>query len=365
MRLAYVITDLDTGGVPLHLSRVAPRVRAAGVEPMVISLAPLGEVAGMLEDAGVPCVSCNAAAAWDVRAIAKLVLHLRRFNPDVVHALLFHANMACRVACPLVGVSPRRLICEIQTVEIERTWHLTVGGMAHRLGRFVVGNSPSVVEHLHRHAHMPRTRLRCVLGGVDAAALDAADDVNIADYGVPNDGPIFMWVGRMDPVKGLYELVAAFEHICRQRGGRLVLIGDGPQRPIVERDVRVRQLDEHVHLLGRQTNVAGFLRHCDVFVLPSYTEGMPNALLEAMVVSRPVVATNVPGSRDVVTHGGTGLLVPPRDVEALAGAMDDLRIDRRMAERLGKAAREHCLANFTLDACVSRYRDLYNECLDG
>lgn len=361
MRIAYVITDLKTGGVPLHLARIVPRVMAKGFEPRVISLAPMAEVGEELERLGVRCVACDAAGVWDLRAIMKLVGHLRRFKPDLVHSFLFHANVASRFVGLFAGVSRRRLICEIQTVEIERPWHLTVGGLTHRLGRVVVGNSPSVVEHLHHQAGIPRSRLRCVLGGIDVAEMEKAADVGLAAYGVDGDEPVVMWVGRLDPVKGLNELVGAFARVVDEMPAHLVLIGDGPYRGEVERAVMQHGLEDCVHLLGRQSNVAGFLRRCAVFAFPSYTEGMPNALLEAMAVGMPVVATDVAGCRDVVTDGETGLLVPARDVDALAAGLIRLLDDRALAERLGAAAREHCLKHFTLDRCVERYVDLYRE----
>ncbi len=356
-----MITDLKTGGVPLHLARVVPRVQAAGFEPVVISLGPMGEVGEELERRGVRCVACDAVGAWDLRAVAKLVWYLRRFRPEVVHSFLFHANVASRFAVLLAGVSSRRLICEIQTVEIERRWHLTVGGMTHRLGRLVVGNSPSVVEHLHRRAHIPRSRLHCVAGGIDVEALENGADVDLSVHGISTDEPVVMWVGRLDPVKGLDELVRAFARVVRERKAQLVLIGDGPLRSHVEGVIARHGVGDCVFLLGRQSNVGGFVRRCDVFAFPSYTEGMPNALLEAMALGRAIVATEVAGCRDVVSHGVSGLLVPSRDEVALADGIERLLDDRELGLRMGVAAREHCLAHFTMDRCVARYVDLYRE----
>lgn len=366
-RIVYVITDLDTGGVPLHVSRLAAAVRRHGFLPSVVSLAPPGAVAERLAGDGIAVHSCDARGRWDVGVIPRLAGWLRRLRPDLVHSFLFHANVACRLALPLAGRSRRRLICEIQTVEIERRWHLVLGGLTHRLGGIVVGNSPSVVAHLARRGHMSPGRLRCVPGGVDVASVVSAAAVDRASLGIAAAEQVVLWVGRLDPVKGLETLIDAFAVIARRTDARLLLVGDGAHADVVRRRIRDGALEDRVLLLGRRADVAGLLKIADVFALPSYTEGMPNALLEAMAAGRAVVATDVAGCRDVVTHERTGLLVPAGDAAALGGAIGRLLRDRALAGRLGRAAADHVAGRFTLERCVVRYvtlyRDVLNQCM--
>lgn len=264
----------------------------------------------------------------------------------------------------LAGWPLRKLICEIQTVEIERRWHVTVGGMTHRLGHCVVGNSPSVVDHLRRRAFMVRSRLRCVPGGVDAEAIRGAPRATPAELGLMPDVPLVLWVGRLDPVKGLDELVAAFARLVRQTSAQLVLVGGGAYEGTVRRCIRKRGLDDRVHMLGARTDVGSLLKLADVFVLPSRTEGMPNALLEAMAAGRPIVTTDVPGCRDLIEHEHTGLLVGSRDEVALCDAMARLLKDRRLAVELGRRASRHVDSQYTFSRCVDRYETVYREVID-
>jgi glycosyltransferase involved in cell wall biosynthesis len=280
-----------------------------------------------------------------------------------VHAFLFHANVAARFAGLLGGFPRRRLICEIQTVEIERTWHLWVDRLTHRLCHVTVGNSPSVVEHLHGCAGVPYAQLRCISGGVDTSRIAAAEPISRGDLDVAAEESLLLWVGRMDPIKGLDTLVAAVDLLRRERRVCLMLAGDGPERAKVEADVAARGLQDCVRLLGRRHDVPRLLRSADLFVFPSRTEGLPNAILEAMAAGLPVVATDVPGTRDLVRDGENGLLVRSDDATALAGALARLLDDRAMATVMAERAQGLVRADYTLERCQERYVGLYREVL--
>ena len=380
MRILYVITDLEIGGAPLHLLRLARRVGEAGHEPVVVSLRPPGPVAEQMRAAGVAVRSCGARGPWDWGVFAALAGHLRAVQPDIVHALLFHANLAARVAGLIRGFPRDRLLCEIHTVEVERAWHLQVDRFMHRFCRFTIGNSPSVVDHLHRAAGIPRERLRLVLPGVDVAAIAAAEPLDRAGLGVGRGEALLLWVGRLDPVKGLDTLVEAFGQLVGaaeagpvagggggrpDRGPRLLLAGEGPYRATLAAAIGRLGLSARVTLLGRRDDIPRLLRTADVFAFPSRTEGMPYALLEAMAAGLPVVATDVAGCHDLVTDGVTGLLVPPDDPAALARALRGVLADRTTAATLGDRACHLIGAEFTMERSHERYLGLYDAVVAG
>jgi glycosyltransferase involved in cell wall biosynthesis len=186
----------------------------------------------------------------------------------------------------------------------------------------VVGVSRPLVDALVRLGARPG-RVRLVKNGVDRALFRPRDRAEArAALGLPAKGRIALYVGRLEPQKGLGELIEAFARVAQ--GGpqetRLVLVGDGAMRAELER--KAARLGT-VTLAGVRppAEVAQFLGAADVLVLPSWAEGTPNVVLEALASGRPVIASRVGGIPDVVEEGRTGLLVPPRDVRALGEAL--------------------------------------------
>ncbi len=360
-RILYVITDLQIGGVPLHLRRLAPAMQKLGHEVRVVSLAPPGPVSADIADAGVPVASCDAQSSWSLPALWRLRCEMMSFKPDIVHSFLFHANIACRLLAPLADVAPHKLICEIQTVEIERRWHLSVDRWTHRLCRLEIGNSPSVVEHLHLEAGLPRSKLALVPGGVDVDEFDCAAPLDKSVLGVAEDSRLLLWVGRLDPVKGLDVLLRGMPEIVGQVPVHLLLVGEGPERSRLEYLIRELGLADHVTLLGARRNVPRLMKTCDVFILPSYTEGMSNSLLEAMAAGRPIVCTDIAGNRDLVSDGESGLTVMPGDPEALARAVLKVLKDPELADRIAARAKTVVREKFDRKMVVDRYLEVYGQ----
>lgn len=359
VRLTFVITDLELGGVPLHLYRLATRLSRERFSLEVISLAGRGPVGQMLASNGIPVFACGACWPGDVRALWRLGRHLAASRPDVVHSLLFHANIACRAVGPLAGIPTKRLLCEIQTAEVERRWHLVVDNLTCRLCRFEIGNSPSVVDHLHRQAHIPKSRLLCQWGAVDVAAIERARPAERSDFGLPADEPVVLWTGRLDPVKGFEEMLGGFAILCQSQPARLLLAGEGPSRPSIERLIQAHHLWDRVRLLGRRTDVPSLLKMADVFLFCSRTEGLPNSLLEAMAAGLPVIATDVPGCRDVVIDGETGLLVHSRSPEGIGRQLKRLLGEPTLAERLGGRAQCWVREHLGIGSWVANWEECY------
>lgn len=365
IRITYLITDLKVGGVPLHLYRLATRLPRDEIQARVISLADEGPVGVQLRRAGVPVQACGARSALDIRALGRLWKFLRADRPDILHSLLFHANIAARLVGPLAGVSIKRILCEIQTVERERRWHLPVDNLTCRLCRWEVGNSPSVVEHLHRQAHIPASRLRCEWGAVDTQAITAAPPVAREGLGVRPGEAMILWTGRLDPVKGFEEMLAGFALACRGRPAKLVLAGEGPYRQTVEKLIRQKGLDEQVLMLGQRADVPSLLRSADLFLFCSRTEGLPNAVLEAMAAGVPVIATDVPGCRDLIRDNETGWLVRPGDPADISRAITAALADKSERLRLGGAGQAWVESNLSIHHWISRWRELYRRLLDA
>jgi len=345
IRLTYVITDLNMGGVPLHLYRLVKVLPSDRFRIRVISLAERGPVGAMLGEIGIPVLSCRARSQFDASALWRLWKYLCQEPSDLVHSFLFHANVATRIVCLLAGIPTSRLVCEIQTAEQERLWHLIVDNLSCRLCLCEVGNSASVIEHLHRYAHIPKSRLRCELGAVDVDVFASARPLDRKSLGIPDDIPMIVWTGRLDPVKGFEEMLAAVSQVCAVQPVIFVLVGEGPYRTNIECLIRDLGLEKNVILLGQRSDIPSLLKAADIFLLGSRTEGMPNSLLEAMASGLPIVATDVAGCRDLIDGDRTGLLARAGVAEDIALKLLSLLKNQKKAVKLGKEAqswvREH------------------------
>jgi glycosyltransferase involved in cell wall biosynthesis len=172
---------------------------------------------------------------------------------------------------------------------------------------------------------------------------------------VPRDARVLLAVGRLEPQKGLDVAVRALREIRRRHPAvRLVVLGEGPERP--ELDRLARSLEAPVHLLGRVPDVAAWLRRADALVHPVRWEGFGLALLEAMLAGLPVVATNVSSIPEIVLDGQTGLLVPPEDPSALAAAVTRVLDD---PADYGERGRERARTEFSVERMADRTLAVY------
>jgi glycosyltransferase involved in cell wall biosynthesis len=173
------------------------------------------------------------------------------------------------------------------------------------------------------------------------------------------------FVGRLAVEKGLGALVDAWPIVLRDRPeAKLTLIGEGPERPALEGQIGRLGLARSVILMGSSPDPSAILHQSDLFVLPSREEGMSIALLEAMALGIPSVASNIPGNRALISEGIQGRLAPPDDPPALAKALLDLRADPD-APMMAKAARARVVEHYSIAAVARRHLELFDRLVSG
>jgi glycosyltransferase involved in cell wall biosynthesis len=362
-RVLLLVTDLQRGGTPLRIVRTARALPASGVEPVVGCLAPRGPLSADLEAAGIETFSCDAAHRLDARAILRLVQEVRRTKPDLIHATLFHANLAARLigrldrTCPIVTASA--------TIELERPLHRVGEALTHGWSDWHIANSNAVARHLHDELGFAPERLVVIPNPVDVDAIAAASPVRRQSVGLPTDRPMIFWAGRMDRVKRLDVLIDALDLLRATMTFSLVLAGDGPERPRIEARIADRPWSRDVHALGWVPDLAAWLKAADVVAVPSLTEGMPNVVLEAMAAGRCVVAADIPACRELIENGRTGLIVESATAAALSNALGDALRSPDTRARLGTAAASFVRERFALGAIVSELSGFYVRIIEG
>jgi glycosyltransferase involved in cell wall biosynthesis len=183
-----------------------------------------------------------------------------------------------------------------------------------------------------------------------------------AELGLGPDAQLVLFVGRLAEEKGCRHLVEAIPAVLARFPGAVALLaGTGPEREKLEALVRRTGVAGHVRFLGIRDDVADLLAAADVVCLPSLHEGLSLALLEAMSAGRPVVASDIPENRVLIEPGTTGILVPASDPDGLAEGLITILSDPERARQMGRAARRHALASFTVERQTERYAALYRE----
>jgi glycosyltransferase involved in cell wall biosynthesis len=357
--IALAITDLDVGGAERALVALATGLDRRRWRPSVIALSGEGALAEPLREAGIVVECLNVDPRRPDRAVRALAQVFRRCQPRLVQSFLFHANVASRLAGLLAGRP--WVVGGLRVAERQRRWHLTLDRVTSRLATGSVCVSEGVRRFSVGVGRLDPDRLVVIPNGVDPSPFDRAESVDRSSIGVPPGATLALYVGRLDPQKGLPVLLdAAAKIISIRPDWHLVLAGDGPERDALGSRIESDPLlIGRIHRLGRRDDVPSLLKGADLLVLPSLWEGMPNVVLEAMAARLAVVGTSVEGTEDLVVPGRTGWLVPPGDSEGLATALLEAASDPSRLRAYGEAARDRVEASFTPGRVVEAYERLW------
>ncbi len=211
----------------------------------------------------------------------------------------------------------------------------------------------------------PSQKVRRMVNGIDTHAFSPIKTREVAQNALGfSDRMVVLSLGRLSPQKSLGMLVNAFTDALHQNPALfLVLVGDGPERPALEALVTQNNIADSVKFAGNQTDVLSYLAAANIFVLPSASEGISNALLEAMCSGLACLATPVGGNLDVLDHGQCGLLLPVGDVAAWSRALVEVSQSARLRESLGMAAQQRVRSEYDFDSVGARMEGLYMELL--
>ena len=370
MKLLLLISRLRRSGPVIGLLTLSQRLLHLGITPRILALSE--EYRDSMEEEfrseglRVDVLSCRRFDL--IGAVSALRGFLRRVQPAIVHSTGIRSD----VLLPLTRRWERSpaLISTVQSrnEELSFSFGRCQGAMLARawtqsLKRFDAVASLSLgVQHFLEDYRVPRDRLHLIYNGADLNRFrpPKGDEraAARAALGISPETVVVGRVGHLTELKGVDVLLAAFS---RLRNDRTVLlsVGDGPEREHLTRLATQLGVQSRVLWAGRRTDVLPFLHAMDVFVMSSWTEGMPRALLEAGAAAVPAIVTDVSGCREVMTDCDGGVVVPPGDVEALSGALSfliDIGESRRL---LGARLRNRVESKFSADAMAKGYIGVY------
>jgi glycosyltransferase involved in cell wall biosynthesis len=361
--VCYFTDSVEVGGAERALLLLIGSLDRASWRPTLLfnrGAEALAEEAARL-GATVDEVPAAPVGLRGARRVPGLVGRLRRERFDV-----FHAHLAWPLAAkyPLAAAIGARVPAVVATVHLapefalDRSTRLQHRALSTAVGRYVAV-SHDVAAQLAARLGWPPAKITVIHNGVPLPATEPRRDEALRNS-LAGAAPLAVTVARLTQQKGIDTLVRA---AADAPGVQFAVVGDGPERTRLEAAARSLGVADRVRFLGHRHDVPDLVAAADVFVLPSRWEGSSLALLEAMAAGKPVVATAVGGTRELVTDGETGILVPPDDATALADAVRSLALDATRAGALGAAARARVAAEFEISAKTEALTDLYRDVL--
>jgi glycosyltransferase involved in cell wall biosynthesis len=367
--VAIYMRDLAGGGVERQTIRLAQELQAVGLSVILVLHQMRGELRDMIQGS-IPVVDLNSRRT--LQDIPLLARFLRRARPSVLISNLDHNNVAAVLAARLAATGTSVVICQHNALTstfsgtLNRSYRL-IPFLYRMLSPFTdaaVAVSEGIADELHTMAHMPRHKINLIHNAVIGSGFQSRVEQPVTHRWFDDpEVPVFVTAGRLVPVKDHETLLRAFALHRRHRQSRLLILGAGPLRRSLEALACELRIADAAEFLGFQENPLPYFRHADAFVLSSYSEGFGNVLVESMGCGTPVIATDCEhGPAEILDRGRYGALVPPRDPQALADAMDMVA---GLRERWPSGLLKARAAEFSSANCAAAYMQLCHSLASG
>jgi len=365
--ITFITTGLAYGGAETQLVNLATKLKERGWDVRVVSMLPPQAFVEELKNAHIPLATLDMRrGVADPRAVFRLLKILREWNPQIITSFMYHANLLGRIAGRLAGIPVN--ISSIRNEKFGGPWRERIMRITDWMGNVSTTNSKIAADKLIKRGVVAKERIRVIPNGLVLEKFAIKNSNRTAfrqKLGIAEDEFVWLAVGRLEEQKDYPNLLLAFKMIIQDgHEAQLRVAGQGPMLENLQRQSMDLDIYDRVVFLGLRRDIPLLLDAADGFVLSSAWEGLPNAVMEAMAAAKPVVATNVGGVPELVKEGETGFIVPPRNPEALAQAMEKMMaLTREKRLEMGNAGRTHIEANYSLKHVVDQWEALYMELL--
>ncbi|MBN1121744.1 MAG: glycosyltransferase [Anaerolineae bacterium] len=385
MDVLHVMTSLNPGGVATFIRHLVPRLSQQGIHSEIVLTIDRGIIADVLTEQEITIHTCwkelkyypewswrvgkafRTLSGYSFPLRLKKIIQQRR--PDIVHSHMHGELWTEQLRSAHAAGAPMALTLHSPSSIYPQLKALKKFIRQLQPGDMLVGLGPGVYRAYGPYfpdissEYLYNLPVGIPYGLPDTGAQDQKARSNIhTELGIPTNTPVVGSIGRLLDVKRYGDLLTAIPEIPDTH---VLLVGDGTDRQNLETQAAALNIENRVHFVGFQTNPEYWLDAIDIYVLPSQSEGLPVAILEAMAKGIPTVATRVRGITDLVEHEKNGLLVPLADPPALAAAIRLLLDDSALRARLGHQARSQFLAHYLIDHVAELYGNLYHLMLDN
>ena len=363
VRVVEILATGTNGGAQEHLFSLLSRIDKTRYETSVVALSA-GSAVRKLERAGFDVTVIDDPDDGD--AIRALTAHLALIRPDVIHTHMYRADIVGTKAALALSELGHRRPYVVSTVHSSRIRSAADRELIRQLTPSMdqlIAVSKSI-ERKIADEHRTGAPVRLIYNGVDLQRYDNQEACCTLpeEYGMEPGSQIVGVVARLEPEKGHQTLIEAWPHVLRKvPGAYLLIVGEGSRRDFLEQWAAAHKVAHRVIFTGRRDDVPAVTAALDVAVLPSWREAQGLSILEAMALSRPVVASDVGGIPEMVEDGVTGLLVEHDNPVALAAAIVRLLTDHAFADTIARAGHDLVHDRFCIELMVKSIEEIYDE----
>lgn len=367
IKLLVVTDEMEVGGTQRQIAALLTGIDRRRFEPVLLYFRNHSPLVDEIAASGVKTIHIAKRSRIDFPFLWRLTSLLRREDFDVIHCFSFTGELWGGLAHALAGHG--RLISSIRGVyEWYRPAQWSIKRWVTRRSYRVIANSMAGAAYAkEKIGPGANGKIEVIYNGIDAPGVLTESQRRALRRAlhVPDGTIIGLFVGRLVDHKNLPSLVRAASLLEAEGANLTILIaGDGPEQAALTTMIREHGC-RNVRLLGQRSDIAHLLQTSDFLILPSFREGLSNAILEAMIAGKPVVASRVGGNVELVQHERTGLLYPGDDHVALARAISSLAASSDLRSRLGNAGRQLALECYSRNEMTRHMESLYTRAFQG
>lgn len=357
--VAHIIQSLNTGGCETKLLRTLPLL-SDQYQSVIFTLKERGVLADKFEEQGIRVVPIGLKGFFDRDGIKKLITAVRREKPSLVITYLFHADLIGRLFVQRAITAPLipSLVTTYNFIRYlpARLFEYFSKGMV----RHYLANSPAVKSYYVQKLGVPEEKITVLPNGMDLAIFDQLNPGAFRrELKLNSKTFVITCVANLAANKGHRFLLSAFEDFfASYPNSALVLAGTGVERENLQAQVKDYRSQQRIFFLGSRSDVPQILVDTNAFVLPTLFEGMSIAIMEAMAARVPVITTDIPENRALITGEKTGLLVPVKTVEPITAALKRLASEPQLSRQLASAARQSIERHYEIGAVARQWKSV-------
>jgi len=367
-KILYIHHTFRNQSGSVLLWNIAKRINRKKYKIFAACLREGGPYEDKLRNIGVTVKNFDLKTLLDLRIIPRLVRYIKQNNIDIVETAVFPSDVYGRVSARLANVPV--IISTMHRVEDHKQETIYrflpfVDMLTMALTTRIIAVSGAVKNYLIRRHKIRPEKISVIYNGIDVNKYKSHTNITEfkKQFNLEPSIPIVAFIGRLVKVKGVSYFLEATASVLRSgKKAQFLVVGDGPLKQSLVKQTQKLGIEQHVFFIGFRKDIPKILSLIDILVVPSLWEGLPLTILETMSAGKPIIAARVGGIPEAIKNGETGILVPPKNPEALSGAINDLLAAPKKRKEMGEKAKQRALQLFDVERMVKEYENLYDAC---